>query len=230
MVKRLSVGMFVLAVALGTAGLAQAQSTAQEAKGKTAAAAHKTGAATSDAEITSAVKTKLLADRKVSGLKIDVDTDNHVVTLTGPVHSAAQKAEALKVARHTHGVSRVVSKLTIEPRSARNHSPSVVDRTENGAKKTAEGVKGTTGRVADDAKSAGRKTGRVLSDAEITTAVKTKMIADTHVHAMDINVDTDNGIVTLNGTVRSAAEKAEAMKVARHTHGVKRVVDKLTVK
>lgn len=230
MMKRLSVSAFIFAVAVGTAGLVQAQSTAQEAKDKTSAAAHKTGTVTSDAEITSAVKTKLLADRKVSGLKIDVDTDNHVVTLTGPVQTAAQKAEAVRVARRTHGVKHVVSRLTIEPRSARNHSPSIVDRTEHGAKKTGEGVKGTSGRIADDTKSAGKKTGRVLSDAEITAAVKTKMIADTHVHAMDINVDTDNGVVTLNGSVRSAAEKAEAMRVARRTHGVKRVVDKLIVK
>lgn len=226
MLKRLSVGVFILSVSLGTAGLARAQSASE----KTSAAAHKTGTMMSDSEITSAVKTKLLADKKVGGLKLDVDTDHGVVTLTGPVHSAAEKAEALKVARHTHGVKRVVSKMNVEPRTARNHSPSAVDRTEHGAKKTGEAVKGTSGRVADDTKGAAKKTGRVLSDAEITTAVKTKMIADSHVHAMDINVDTDNGVVTLNGSVRDAAEKAEAMKVARHTHGVKRVVDKLTVK
>ena len=66
-----------------------------------------------DAEITSAVKTKLLGDTAVAGLKIDVDTEKGVVTLTGPVRSAAEKAEALRLARTTKGVSRVVDKLVI---------------------------------------------------------------------------------------------------------------------
>ena len=72
--------------------------------------------ATTDAAITTAVKTKLLADTAVGGLKIDVDTSNHVVTLTGAVHSAAEKAEALRLARTTKGVKSVVSKLTVEPK------------------------------------------------------------------------------------------------------------------
>lgn len=232
MLKRISVGIAGFALVVATAGLAHAGSAAQEVKHKTASAAHKTGAVVSDAEITTAVKSKLLADKTVGGLKIDVDTSNGVVTLTGPVYSGKEKAQAMNLARHTHGVKRVVSKLTIEKKSAAN--PGVVDKTENAAKTTGEKVKGTTGRVAHStkhtAKHTAKKTGTVLSDAEITSAVKTKMIADTHVHAMDINVDTDHGVVTLNGTVQSAAEKAEAMKVARRTHGVKRVVDKLTVK
>jgi osmotically-inducible protein OsmY len=37
-----------------------------------------------------------------------------VVTLTGPVSSAAERAQALRLAKQTHGVKRVVSKLTIE--------------------------------------------------------------------------------------------------------------------
>jgi osmotically-inducible protein OsmY len=47
---------------------------------------------------------------------INVDTSNHVVTLNGTVHSAAEKAEALRLARTTKGVKKVVSKLTIEPK------------------------------------------------------------------------------------------------------------------
>jgi osmotically-inducible protein OsmY len=112
-----------LAVILMTAGAASAQ-TATE-KTKTAAkktgeatekAAKKTVAVLTDAEITTAVKTKLLADSKVSGLNISVDTSNHAVTLTGPVSSKAEKAEALRLARTTTGVKKVISKLTLEPK------------------------------------------------------------------------------------------------------------------
>jgi len=69
-----------------------------------------------DAGITSIVKTKLLADPDVGGLKIDVDTRNGVVTLTGTVHSQAEKAHALEIARKSNGVTSVTDRLTVRAR------------------------------------------------------------------------------------------------------------------
>jgi hyperosmotically inducible protein len=66
-----------------------------------------------DPAITSAVKAKLLADPDVAGLKIDVDTSNGVVTLTGQVKTAAEKDEAIRLAKETTGVKGVNDKLTI---------------------------------------------------------------------------------------------------------------------
>lgn len=66
-----------------------------------------------DAGITAAVKTRLLADPDVAGLRIDVDTKAKVVTLTGNVKDAAQIAEAEKIARETPGVIRVVNNLKV---------------------------------------------------------------------------------------------------------------------
>jgi hyperosmotically inducible protein len=114
MLKKLSVVICGLGVVLMTAGIASAQTATQDAKTKTKAAAHKTATVLTDAEITAAVKTKLLADKTVGGLKIDVDTTNGVVTLTGPVNSGVERAQALKVARTTKGVKRVVNKLVME--------------------------------------------------------------------------------------------------------------------
>ncbi len=70
-----------------------------------------------DAATTSEVKAKLLADSDVSGLKIDVDTKDHVVTLTGTVDSAAEKAKALRLAGEVSGVTRVDDNLTIKAKS-----------------------------------------------------------------------------------------------------------------
>ena len=95
---------------------AKTKSAATRTKESTKSAAGKTAEVVDDAAITTAVKTKLLADSKVGGLKIDVDTTNGVVTLTGPVYSKAERAQALKLARGTHGVKRVVSKLKLEPK------------------------------------------------------------------------------------------------------------------
>ena len=110
MFKRMSVVICGLAVTMMTAGYASAQ-TATE---KTKQAAKDTGEVITDAAITSAVKTKFLGDTTVGGLKIDVDTKDHVVTLTGAVKSAAEKAEAIRLAKTTKGVARVVDKLTIQ--------------------------------------------------------------------------------------------------------------------
>jgi len=227
MTKRLSVAIVGLTVALVTSGPASAQTATQDVKEKTAAAAQKTGEVLSDAEITTAVKSKLLADKLVGGLKIDVDTDKGVVTLTGPVESAAEKAQAIKLARQTHGVKRVINKLTIEQKHATGTSGKKDEGTlKKGEEKTEEAAK----KVGDATTDAAKATGRFLSDAEITSAVKTKLIADSGTHAMDVNVDTDKGVVTLKGTVRSEAERAAAVKIAKDTMGVKSVVDKLTIK
>lgn len=72
------------------------------------------GTVVDDASITAEVKTKLLADTKVSGLKIDVDTRGGVVYLTGDnMNSQAAIDQALTLARQTAGVTKVVSKLAV---------------------------------------------------------------------------------------------------------------------
>ena len=252
MLKKLSVVCVGTAVCLMTAGAASAQSATQEAKDKTAAAAQKTADVTTDAAITSAVKTKLLADTTVGGLKIDVDTKNGVVTLTGPVHSTAEKNEAVRLARETSGVKRVVSKLAVEATgtSGRKDDTKVVikddtkdtaakvkDTTENAAEKTKDGAvkagkataKGTE-KAADATKDAAVKTKDVVADASITSAVKTKLLGDTKVGGLKIDVDTKDNVVTLTGVVNNVEEKNEALRLAKTTTGVKSVVDKLTVK
>ena len=67
-----------------------------------------------DGGITTAIKTKFLADPSIAGLKIDVDTKDHIVTLTGVVPTETDKTRAVEVARKTSGVDSVVDKLTVE--------------------------------------------------------------------------------------------------------------------
>ena len=66
-----------------------------------------------DAALTARVKAKLAADPQVAAYTIDVDTVNHVVTLSGSVGSAEESAEAEKLARDTEGVTQVVNRLTV---------------------------------------------------------------------------------------------------------------------
>jgi hyperosmotically inducible protein len=67
-----------------------------------------------DAGITMAVKSKLLDDPDVKGLKIDVDTREGVVYLTGTVRSETEKAKAVQLAKETKGVRDVQPNLDIK--------------------------------------------------------------------------------------------------------------------
>jgi hyperosmotically inducible periplasmic protein len=76
---------------------------------------------------------------------------------------------------------------------------------------------------------AGRSVGQVIDDASITAAVKTKLMADSVVGALKIDVDTKDGVVSLNGPVKNQTEKDTAIRIARETSGVKDVLDNLVV-
>jgi osmotically-inducible protein OsmY len=68
-----------------------------------------------DAAITAQVKTSLLNDSDVAGLRIDVDTFKGVVTLSGAVKTAAERDKAVALARKVKGVRDVKSTLQINP-------------------------------------------------------------------------------------------------------------------
>ena len=69
-----------------------------------------------DTWITTKVKSSLLADTAVAGTKIDVDTVNGVVYLTGTASTQAQADQAKKVAAGIQGVTKVdTSKLKVMP-------------------------------------------------------------------------------------------------------------------
>jgi hyperosmotically inducible periplasmic protein len=103
-------------------------------------------------------------------------------------------------------------------------------------------VAGTTGRIdTDKAKAVGaevaaktaevaNKAGEVLSEGAVTAKIKSKMALDDLVKSRSIDVSTTKGIVTLRGTVASAAEHDRVVQLARETTGVTTVVDKLAVR
>ena len=60
-----------------------------------------------DTTITTRVKTAMLNDPQVGGLRIDVDTFKGAVTLSGRVKSEAEKQQAISLARSIDGVTEV---------------------------------------------------------------------------------------------------------------------------
>jgi hypothetical protein len=67
------------------------------------------------------------------------------------------------------------------------------------------------------------------TDAAITSRINTRFVNDSLVRALDIRVSTYRGVVTLYGSVESAAVATRAVELARTTSGVNRVVSRLSV-
>jgi hyperosmotically inducible periplasmic protein len=74
-----------------------------------------------------------------------------------------------------------------------------------------------------------RSAKQIASDAAITSSVKTKLITDPAVKALDVNVDTRNSVVILRGRVAKADQRVAAERIARTAKGVKGVRNELRV-
>jgi hyperosmotically inducible periplasmic protein len=68
-----------------------------------------------------------------------------------------------------------------------------------------------------------------LADTALTTKIKAKVALDDTVKHADVSVHTKDGIVTLTGTVPSAAAQARLVQLARETEGVKSTVNQITI-
>ena len=74
-----------------------------------------------------------------------------------------------------------------------------------------------------------RLLGRRLKDVTITALLKARLVAARPASAVRIDVDTDEGVVRLRGTVPGEAEWAEAQRLADGTPGVKRVRNEVRI-
>jgi hyperosmotically inducible protein len=120
-----------------------------------------------DAGITTAVKSKMAADDTVKAYKIDVDTQNKVVTLSGDVDTMAQREQAVTLARNTKGVSDVIDQLRVSPTAATSGVDvdiNVDDKLENDVKNGADETADAAKRGAEKTKDAAKKTGEAIKD------------------------------------------------------------------
>ena len=133
-----------------------------------------------------------------------------VVVLAGKASSMEAHLRAIEDARGVPGVREVSSEVQSPDRLADEEIRRDEDKMARG-----EGRTGT-------AKGA-------ISDSYITSATKLRLFADSKTPALDINVDTHRGVVTLFGMVPSSEAKAAAEADARKVSGVRRVVNGLQV-
>lgn len=77
--------------------------------------------------------------------------------------------------------------------------------------------------------SSNRTPGTQVDDAAITAAVKGKLAADMDINPFNIDVDANEGVVTLQGRVEKSEARTKAEQLARETDGVTRVINLIKV-
>ena len=75
-----------------------------------------------------------------------------------------------------------------------------------------------------------REAGKVIDDATLTTKVKSALVTEPGLKSGDIDVDTTNGVVTLQGTADTAENRQKAAQVASNVEGVKAVKNQIVVR
>lgn len=164
-----------------------------------------------DASVTAAVKSKLLWSRYTDGLATDVETHRGHVTLSGTANSEAAKDLAGMLAQNTVGVTSVENKLVVRTNPE-------VEVAEEASSERSTLIRG------NDLSGATDEAGRTISDTWITTKVKSTLLYSRNVGGTSINVSTQDGVVSLSGSVRSQAELDAAVELARNVQGVQDVI------
>ena len=85
-------------------------------------------------------------------------------------------------------------------------------------------------RYGREAKEAGETVGSGLKDGWLHIKTKSALLTADDLRDSTINVDVDNGAITLRGSVANAAQKAKAEATAKGIDGVKSVKNQLTLK
>ncbi|OON60909.1 hypothetical protein B0920_18385 [Massilia sp. KIM] len=149
--------------------------------------------------------------------------------------AALAKCEKLTGDRKTACVMDENGRMTAGATGAA--AATVGERTREAVAKVKEKTSNMVERTKDSAAGAenatertGERVAKAGSDAALTGKVKASLVADKDLSAMDINVDTEKGVVMLNGFVPSKAEAAKAEKVAKGVEGVTSVKNNLKVK
>jgi len=94
-------------------GIGKSEEGAGKAVDKTAQGIGKAGEKMTDASITTRVKARFSSDNLLQGSQINVQTTDHVVTLTGRVSSAAARDRSIELAQNLGGVQSVVDELQV---------------------------------------------------------------------------------------------------------------------
>ena len=160
----------------------------------------------SDADLKARVTAALERDKALRDSRIGVESVNAgVVLLEGSAKTLSDHRRALEDAARVDGVVRIESNI---------ESPDQLADAEIWHEGSYDAAKAE---------------GSAAGDMWITSAAKMRLMANSETPALEINVDTSDGIVTLFGTVPSQDAKQAASEEVRKVGGVRSVNNELQV-
>lgn len=168
------------------------------------------GVKRSDSEIQEAMEHRFRNDAWLAEGDIRIEVSEGTATLSGTVASADALERARERAQpfvHTLDTSG----LRVEPRRAAGTPEAGVE----------------TPTVSDSRE--GRQDARRRSSDEIREAVREALSEDSRFAGREIDIEVEDGRVTLSGQVRNRLLKSEAVRLARNTAGVNGVTDRIEV-
>jgi osmotically-inducible protein OsmY len=154
-----------------------------------------------EARLAEQVRARLLAKLGDDAQRVDVVVRGDRVLLTGAVEERATQGLAQEVAKSVSGVREVDNKIGLVPRT---DGPAGVGR-------------------------AAATTGRELSDADLETQIKSRLVGAIGAHALKLEVEATDGVVSLRGWLPDAARERTALDIARGVRGVERVIDLIRI-
>ena len=210
----------------------------------------------SNKELREAVLRQLEWSPEIASEDIGVSAKEGAVTLSGFVHSYAEKVAAEKAAKGVYGVLAVANDIEVRPgtRTDPEIARDIVQALRLDATVPDERLKvsvqngfvtldGTTDwhYQRDAAQSCARKVSGVrgllnkievnprVSTVEVKAKIEAALRRSAEVDARRITVSAQDGAVTLHGNVRSWFEREEAERAAWAAPGVSRVIDNIAV-
>lgn len=152
-----------------------------------------------DAWLDGKLETALLLNTQLNNFEIDTDIENGVATLSGTVANQTQKDLAGEIAGNIEGISQVNNTVMVEKA------------------------------YQNEAEAGEKSFSRTWHDITVTAGLKMELAAHDQLKATDIEVSTDNGVVTLDGKVKNEAERDLAIEMAKSYDKVVNVDDQLVI-
>jgi osmotically-inducible protein OsmY len=211
------------------------------------AAPEAVAATADDSTLESQIQAAFKKNSTLAPRHIDVNVDHGVAKLTGKVRTVDEKTRAGELAKVT-GIARVDNQIEIDPKIDESKIDAAAQKTKEGTAKATDATANATkkagnsvekgvgkaeqgvGKAAEKTAEAFGKTGDKVTDTSITTRVKADFSNEQQLKGSAIDVDTNNHVVTLKGTVDSSVAKTRAETIARGVQGVTRVVNELVVR
>jgi hyperosmotically inducible protein len=162
---------------------------------RNASATHESGF--DDAVTHVKVRTELLTKLGWDALHIDVDVHGSDVVLSGTVKKRSTQELAKEVVLAVPGVENVSDNVHVEKESP---------------------AETPTGRAVDHAD-------QEVRDALLEMRVKGRLLEEIGREAMHVEVEASNGVVSLRGTVPTDDQRDTALRTARRTKGVTKVIN-----